>query len=233
MTPANILIIEDDPAILRVVKDNFVTRGYRVQTARNGEEGLDAALNGRPDLIILDIMLPKINGFEICRAVRAEKLEMPILMLTAKGQEEDIVRGLELGADDYITKPFSVRELMARAQAFLRRYQAGAAPCYKFGRFQLDTVSHRLLKDGVEVPLTTKEFRLLEYFLQRPGRAFTRDSIMNAVWGNTVMVTARSVDRCVTTLRSKIEPDPHRPTFIHTIREIGYRFESGPTDAAD
>jgi DNA-binding response OmpR family regulator len=122
---------------------------------------------------------------------------------------------------------------MARAQAFLRRYQAGAAPCYKFGRFQLDTVSHRLLKDGVEVPLTTKEFRLLEYFLQRPGRAFTRDSIMNAVWGNTVMVTARSVDRCVTTLRSKIEPDPHRPTFIHTIREIGYRFESGPTDAAD
>ncbi|MGA2221862.1 MAG: response regulator transcription factor [Verrucomicrobiia bacterium] len=233
MTPANILIIEDDPAILRVVKDNFVTRGYRVQTARNGEEGLDAALNGRPDLIILDIMLPKINGFEICRAVRAEKLEMPILMLTAKGQEEDIVRGLELGADDYITKPFSVRELMARARAFLRRCQAGAAPYYKFGRLRLDTISHRLLKDGVEVPLTAKEFRLLEYFLQRPGRAFTRDSIMNAVWGNTVMVTARSVDRCVTTLRSKIEPDPHRPTFIHTIREIGYRFESGPTDAAD
>jgi DNA-binding response OmpR family regulator len=233
MTPANILIIEDDPAILRVVKDNFVTRGCRVRTARNGEEGLDAALNGRPDLIILDIMLPKINGFEICRAVRAEKLEMPILMLTAKGQEEDIVRGLELGADDYITKPFSVRELMARAQAFLRRYQAGAAPCYKFGRFQLDTVSHRLLKDGVEVPLTNKEFCLLEYFLQRPGRAFTRDSIMNAVWGNTIMVTARSVDRCVTTLRGKIEPDPHRPMFIHTIREIGYRFETGPTDAAD
>lgn len=233
MTPANILIIEDDPAILRVVKDNFVTRGYRVQTARNGEEGLDAALNGRPDLIILDIMLPKINGFEICRAVRAEKLEMPILMLTAKGQEEDIVRGLELGADDYITKPFSVRELMARAQAFLRRSQAGAAPCYKFGRCRLDTISHRLLKDGVEVPLTNKEFRLLEYFLQRPGRAFTRDSIMNAVWGNAVMVTARSVDRCVTTLRSKIEPYPHRPTFIHTIREIGYRFEPGPTDAAD
>ena len=227
MNPANILIIEDDPAILRVVKDNFVTRGYRVQTARNGEEGLDAALNGRPDLIILDIMLPKINGFEICRAVRAEKLEMPILMLTAKGQEEDIVRGLELGADDYITKPFSVRELMARAQAFLRRYQAGAAPCYKFGRFQLDTVSHRLLKNGIEVSLTNKEFRLLEYFLQRPGRAFTRDSIMNVVWGNTIMVTARSVDRCVTTLRSKIEPDPRNPTFIHTIREIGYRFETG------
>jgi DNA-binding response OmpR family regulator len=228
MTPSKILIIEDDPTILRVVKDNFATRGYSVQAAHNGEEGLDAALNGRPDLIILDIMLPKINGFEICRAVRAEKLEMPILMLTAKGQEEDIVRGLELGADDYITKPFSIRELVARAQAFLRRQQAGAAAYYKFGNCRLDTVSHRLIKDGIEVRLTTKEFRLLEYFLQHPGRAFTRDSIMNAVWGNTVMVTARSVDRCVTTLRSKIEPDPHRPTFIHTIREIGYRFENRP-----
>jgi len=227
MTPANILIIEDDAAILRVVKDNFVSRGYRVQTARNGEEGLEAALAGQADLILLDIMLPKVNGFEICRAVRAEKLEMPILMLTAKGQEEDIVRGLELGADDYITKPFSLRELLARAQAFLRRRQAGAAPVYTFGACRLDTVSHRLLKDGAEVPLTNKEFRMLEYFLQHPGRAFTRDSIMNAVWGNSVMVTARSVDRCVTTLRSKIEPDPHHPAFIHTIREIGYRFESG------
>jgi len=227
MTPANILIIEDDPAILRVVKDNFASRGYRVQTARDGEEGLNAALNCGPDLIVLDIMLPKINGFEICRAVRAEKLEMPILMLTAKGQEEDIIRGLELGADDYITKPFSIRELMARAQAFLRRQHAGAAPSYHFGRCELDTISHRLLKDGVEVPLTSKEFRLLEFFLQRPGRALTRETIMNTVWGNSIMVTARSVDRCVTTLRSKVEPDPHRPVFIHTIREIGYRFEIG------
>ena len=232
MTPAKILIIEDDPTILRVLKDNFATRGYCVQIARDGEEGLDSALNGRPDLILLDIMLPKINGFEICRAVRAEKLDMPILMLTAKGQEEDIVRGLELGADDYITKPFSIRELLARAQAFLRRQQVGAAVSYKFGRCHLDISSHRLLKEGDEVPLTNKEFRLLEYFLQHPGRAFTRDSIMNAVWGNAVMVTARSVDRCVTTLRSKIEPDPHRPTFIHTIREIGYRFENGPKEQA-
>jgi DNA-binding response OmpR family regulator len=228
MTPSKILVIEDDPTILRVLKDNFAARGFSVQVARNGEEGLDAALNGRPDLILLDIMLPKINGFEICRAVRAEKLEMPILMLTAKGQEEDIVRGLELGADDYITKPFSIRELVARAQAFLRRRQAGAAASYNFGCFRLDTSSHRLLKSGVEVSLTNKEFCLLEFFLQHPGRAFTRDSIMNAVWGNTVMVTARSVDRCITTLRGKIEPDPRGPKFIHTIREIGYRFENGP-----
>ena len=224
MTPATILIVEDDPTILRVVKDNCATRGHRILTARDGEAGLDLALNRNPDLIVLDLMLPRVNGYEICRAVRAEKLTMPILMLTAKGQEEDIVRGLELGADDYITKPFSIRELMARVQAFLRRSQAGAAPSYEFGDGVLDAVSHRLLRAGLEVPLTSKEFRLLEYFLQRPGRALTRDSIMQAVWGNAVLVTARSVDRCVTTLRAKIEPDPHHPTFIHTIREIGYRF---------
>jgi len=226
MTPATILIIEDDPTILRVVRDNCVTKGYQVLTALDGEVGLKSALDEGPDLILLDLMLPKVNGYEICRAVRAEKLEIPILMLTAKGQEEDIVRGLEMGADDYITKPFSMRELMARIQATLRRQRGDAKVSYEFGDCRLDTVSHRLFKKGVEQLLTAKEFRLLEYFLQRPGRALTRDSIMNAVWGNSVMVTARSVDRCVTTLRSKIEPDPHRPAFILTVREIGYRFES-------
>jgi DNA-binding response OmpR family regulator len=226
MTPAKILIIEDDAAIVRVLQDNFAARGHQVQTARSGDAGLDLALNSGPDLIVLDIMLPKVNGFEICRAVRAEKLEMPILMLTAKGQEEDIIRGLELGADDYITKPFSVRELMARAHAFLRRHQLGGAPSHEFGSCRFDTESRRLWRGEEEIALTSKEFRLLAFMLQRPGRALTRDSIMNAVWGNSVMVTSRSVDRCVTTLRSKIEPDPQHPTFIHTIREIGYRFES-------
>jgi len=226
MTPATILIVEDDPTILRVVQDNCVARGHRTLTARDGEEGLALALDRGPDLILLDLMLPKVNGYEICRAVRTEGLTMPILMLTAKGQEEDVVRGLELGADDYITKPFGVRELMARVQAFLRRQRAGAAPSYEFGPWRLDTVSHRLLRGEEVVPLTGKEFRLLEYFLQRPGRALTRESIMNSVWGNSIIVTARSVDRCVTTLRSKIEVDPRCPVFIHTIREIGYRFES-------
>ena len=122
-----------------MVKDNCAAKGRRVLTARNGEAGLDAALNARPDLILLDIMLPKINGYEICRAVRAEKLETPILMLTAKGQEEDIVHGLDIGADDYLTKPFSVRELMARVQALLRRHRAGDAPVFEFGECQLDT----------------------------------------------------------------------------------------------
>src|SRR4051794_10554153 len=220
-----ILIIEDDAALLRGLKDNFEAQNYVVRPARDGNVGFTSALADSPDLVILDVMLPKMNGFEICRAIRAKGLEMPIIMLTAKGQEEDIVRGLELGADDYITKPFSIRELMARVQAFLRRHRGGESTVYEFGDCSLDTVSHRLRKGGVEVALTTKEFRLLEYFLQRTGRALTRDSIMNAVWGNAVMVTSRSVDRCVTTLRSKIEPDPHRPTFIHMIRDIGYRFE--------
>jgi DNA-binding response OmpR family regulator len=227
MSSAKILVIEDDATILRVVKDNFVSQGYQVQTARDGAKGLEAALNDGPDLIVLDIMLPEMNGFEICRAVRLEKLEMPILMLTAKGQEEDIVRGLELGADDYITKPFSVRELMARAQAFLRRNHAGTKPVHEFGNCRLDTVSHRLFKSGVEIPLTSKEYRLLEFFLQRPGRALTRDSILTSVWGNSLMVTTRSVDRCVTTLRGKIETDSREPTFIQTIRDVGYRFETG------
>ncbi len=222
---SHLLLVEDDPTILRVLNDNFTMRGYQVSTARDGEEGLDMALNQMPDLIVLDLMLPKINGYEICRAVRAEKLTMPILMLTAKGQEEDIIRGLELGADDYITKPFGIRELMARVQAFLRRRQGDTAPVYEFGSCKLDVAAHRLFRHSAEVTLTGKEFRLLEYFLQSPGRALTRQSIMNAVWGNAVMVTARSVDRCVTTLRSKIEPIPDRPVFIQTIREIGYRFE--------
>jgi DNA-binding response OmpR family regulator len=145
-------------------------------------------------------------------------------MLTAKGQEDDIVRGLELGADDYVTKPFSIRELMARVKAFLRR-QGPEAASYEFGDCRLDLTAHKLFRRGAEVDLTAKEFRLLEFFARRAGRALTRDSILEGVWGNEVIVTDRSVDRCVTTLRSKIEPDPRNPRFIHTIRDIGYRFE--------
>ena len=150
---------------------------------------------------------------------------MPIIMLTAKGQEDDIVRGLELGADDYVTKPFSIRELMARVKAFLRR-QGPEAAVHEFGDCRLDLTAHKLFRKGKEIELTAKEFRLLEFFVKRAGRALTRDSILEAVWGNEVIVTDRSVDRCVTTLRGKIEPDPRAPRFIQTIRDIGYRFES-------
>ncbi len=225
MQGSSVLIIEDDPALLRGLKDNFEAQQYRVQLARDGREGLSAAVANPPDLLVLDIMLPKLNGYEICRALRAKRLEMPIIMLTAKGQEEDILRGLELGADDYVTKPFSVRELLARAKAFLRRREAGASAVFPFGDCKLDFAAHKLFRNGEEVPLTAKEFRLLEFFTKRPGRALTRDQILDGVWGNAIVVNDRSVDRCVTTLRAKIEADPRRPCHIQTIRDIGYRFE--------
>ena len=223
MDRRTILIIEDDPALLRGLKDNFEAQNYSVQVSRDGEMGLAAALAKPPDLILLDIMLPKMNGFEICRAIRARGLDMPIIMLTAKGQEEDIVRGLELGADDYVTKPFSIRELLARAKAFLRRLQQ--LDVVAFGECKLDLTAHKLFRNGREVELTAKEFRLLEFFVNRTGRALTRDQILNAVWGSDIIVNDRSVDRCVTTLRAKIEADPHHPVHIATIRDIGYRFE--------
>src|SRR6266850_7123268 len=225
MPAASILLIEDDPALLRGLKDNFEAQNYRVQIAREGREGLSAALANPPDLLLLDIMLPRMNGYEICRALRARQLEMPIIMLTAKGQEEDIIRGLELGADDYVTKPFSIRELLARARAFLRRRQAAPVAVIRFGDCKLDLTAHKLFRNNKEVALTTKEFRLLEFFIRRAGRALTRDQILDAVWGNDIMVNDRSVDRCVTTLRAKIEADPHYPRYIQTIRDVGYRFE--------
>ena len=224
MPPHKILIIEDDPALLRGLKDNFETAGYVVQTAADGQRGLDALLREPPDLVLLDLMLPKVNGYDICRTARARHLEMPIIMLTAKGQEEDIVRGLELGADDYVTKPFGIRELLARVKAFLRR-QGGDALIHAFGPYRLDLTAHKLFKRKVEITLTAKEFRLLEFFVQRAGRALTRNGILDAVWGDEVIVADRSVDRCVTTLRAKIEADPRDPVFIQTIRDIGYRFE--------
>jgi DNA-binding response OmpR family regulator len=225
MTAKTILIIEDDATLQRGLKDNFEAQGYRVRIAGDGQKGLDALLKEPPDLLLLDLMLPKVNGYEICRVARSRQLDMPIIMLTAKGQEDDIVRGLELGADDYVTKPFSIRELLARVKAFLRR-QGPESSGYEFGDCRLDLTAHKLFKKGAEVELTAKEFRLLEFFVKRAGRALTRDSILDAVWGNEVIVTDRSVDRCVTTLRGKIEPDPRNPVFIQTIRDIGYRFEA-------
>jgi DNA-binding response OmpR family regulator len=227
MSDQSILIIEDDPALLRGLTDNFRAQGYDVRTATDGNAGLAAVFGEPPDLVLLDIMLPKLNGYEICRQVRERKLELPIIMLTAKGQEEEIVRGLELGADDYVTKPFSIRELLARVKALLRRRGAGDEAIHQIGDATFDLVSHKLTRSGhgEEIPLTTKEYRMLEYFVRRPNRALARSDIIDHVWGRSVIVTSRSVDRCITTLRGKIEPDPRKPTFIHTIRDVGYRFE--------
>ncbi len=225
MSSAGILIVEDDPVLARGLADNFRDHGYRVEVASDGRLGLAAAIATSPDLILLDIMLPHLNGFELCRQLRQRKMEMPIVMLTAKGQEDDVVRGLELGADDYITKPFSIRELLARTKALLRRQASTPEPGYRIGDFHLDLVSHRLTRDGIEVSLTSKEFGLLAYFVSRPNRALTRRDILEHVWGRSIIVTERSIDRCVTTLRAKIESDPSGPRFIHTIRDVGYRFE--------
>lgn len=225
MAEQTVLIIEDDPALLRGLQDNFAQREYAVLCATDGERGLEQALKSKPDLIILDIMLPKINGYEVCRSLRERKLDVPIIMLTAKTQEEDIVLGLNLGADDYVTKPFSIKELLARANALLRRRRSAEAASYRFGRCTLDLAARKLYRDEREVALTPKEFNLLVLFCRRAGRALTRDEILAQVWGRDILVTHRSVDRCINTLRNKIEPDPHDPAHIQTVRDIGYRFE--------
>ena len=226
MSEGRVLLIEDEAALARGLSDMLRARGFDVEIAADGQHGLDAALSGRADLLLLDVMLPKVNGFEICRAVRRQGIDVPILMLTAKGQEDDIVLGLNLGADDYITKPFRSAELIARVRAFLRR-RRGSGTCCRFGECEIDLPGRKVRRQGVTLDLTAKEFALLAYFTTRPGCALSRDTILNAVWGSSVFVTPRSIDRCVATLRAKVEPDPHNPVFIQTVREIGYRFEPG------
>ena len=221
---ARILIVEDEPALMRGLTDMFRARGFEITSARDGAAGLDAALSDPPDVILLDIMLPKMTGYEVCRAIRDRAVDVPILMLTAKGQEEDIILGLNLGADDYITKPFKIGELIARVNALLRR-RGTAQPVHRFGECEIDLQARTVRRGGRSVPLTSKEFKLLAFFLERPGRALSRDTILDAVWGSSVFVTPRSIDRCVTTLRAKLEPNSRKPIYIHTLRDIGYRFE--------
>jgi DNA-binding response OmpR family regulator len=224
---SRLLIVEDEPALLRGLSDILRSKGCEVLTATDGEAGLDLALSQPVDLILLDIMLPKLNGYEVCRAIRERGRDVPILMLTARGQEKDIILGLNLGADDYVTKPFKLGELVARVNAFLRRRNTARTEVCRFGDCELNLAARKLFRQGSEIELTAKEYGLLAYLAARPGRALTRDDILDAVWGNSVMVTQRSVDRCVTTLRAKIEPDPRDPTYVRTIRDIGYRFEPG------
>ncbi|MCC6580265.1 MAG: response regulator transcription factor [Phycisphaeraceae bacterium] len=226
MGSERILIVEDDPALRRGLKDNFAFEGYDVLEAVDGQQGLDLAMSSSPDVIVLDIMLPKINGYEICRILRKRGLECPIVMLTAKGQEQDILLGLDIGADDYVTKPFSVKQLLARVSAMLRRQRQGATTSHAFGPFTLDVSSRRLLREGREIPLTPKEFGVLALLAGRPDRAMSRRDILREVWGRDVFVTLRSVDRCINTLRAKIEDDPTTPRYIHTVRPLGYRFEA-------
>jgi DNA-binding response OmpR family regulator len=219
-----ILLVEDEPAIVRGLSDTLAGHGFDVTVATDGQAGLDEALKGEADLILLDVMLPSVNGYEICQAVRGHGLDVPILMLTAKGQEPDVVLGLNVGADDYIVKPFRSGELVARVQAFLRRHRSAPTRC-TFGDCEIDLLARRVRRRGVDVELTAKEYALLAFFAGHPGRALPRALILDAVWGTSVFVTPRSVDRCVTTLRAKVEPDPRAPAYVQTVRDVGYRFE--------
>ena len=220
-----VLIIEDNPTMARALKDNFTIKGYRVKTASDGQAGLDAAMKGDANLIILDIMLPKINGFEICSRLRDKKLNTPIIMLTAKDQEQDIVMGLNLGADDYVTKPFSIKQLLARAEALLRRTMQTEPDVYQFGDFKLDVANEKLTRNDVEVPLSPKEFKVLHLLVKRQSSVLTRDEILNSAFGSAHFVSTKNIDGFIKAIRSKIEPDANRPVFIHTVVDIGYKFE--------
>jgi DNA-binding response OmpR family regulator len=227
-----ILVVEDDPSILRGLQLNLTMEGYRVRSAMDGEAGLRLAREERPDLLVVDVMLPKLGGLELIRALRLEDADLPILVLSAKGQESDKVAGLELGADDYIVKPFSLKELLARIGAALRRPRArgeiGAGRTQRrFGRAEVDLAARRLVVDGALVELTQKEFDLLAFFVAHPGRAFRREELVRAVWGSAYEGTARTVDNFVARLRAHIGDDAERPRHLETVRGIGYRFTPG------
>ena len=209
--------------------DKFRSEGYEVRVACDGHSAIDQADEDPPDLILLDVMLPGCDGFEVCRALRDDSgFTMPIIMLTARGHERDVVRGLNLGADDYITKPFRIAELHARVQAALRRRNGGtldSRAVYEFGNGVLDCEAQQLRCHGKIVELTRQEFSFLAFFAANPHHALTREAILRATEKRSAFSGVRTVDRCVKNLRAKIETDPKRPTHIITIRDIGYRFE--------
>ena len=225
-----ILIIEDDRDIVELVRYNLANEGFQVSAALDGSTGLGPLKKSPPDLLLLDLMLPKLSGLEICREIRRDESlnRLPILMLTARGEEADRVVGLEMGADDYVTKPFSPRELLARVKALLRRAEppSDAPRVIEVGKLAIDPASYRVSHSGKAVPLSTLEFRLLYYLASRPNRVFTRDQLLDAVWGTDRFVTPRSVDVYVRRLREKIESDPENPTHLKTVRGAGYLFET-------
>ena len=221
-----VLVIEDDAAILRGLADNLVHEGYEVVTATNGEAGYGLQKSQKPDLIILDLMLPRMNGLELCRKLRSEGVQIPILMLTARSEESDRVIGLDLGADDYVTKPFSLRELMARVRALLRRIHADTdlPDKLQFGDVQVDFRRYVARRCGKLVEMTRKEFATLRILVARSGEVVTREELLNEVWGYEAYPVSRTVDNHIAGLRAKLEKDPSRPVHIRTVHGVGYRF---------
>jgi len=225
-----LLIVEDDKDIVELVRYNLEKEGYQTSVAADGLTALSTLKKSAPDLVILDLMLPKLPGLEVCREIRRDQAlnRLPILMLTARGEEADRVVGLEMGADDYVTKPFSPRELVARVKALLRRTEpAGEAEKpVEIRGLLIDPASYRVARGGKPIALSTLEFRLLYYLARRPDRVFSRDQLLDAVWGTDRFVTPRSVDVYIRRLREKVEADPEKPEYLKTVRGAGYIFDA-------
>ena len=225
-----LLIIEDELPMRTALADALAAEGYRVLTAADGQAGLDRALAEKPDLILLDLMMPRLDGFSVCAELRRVGHAVPILMLTAKGQVEDRVKGLDVGADDYLVKPFSTEELLARVRAILRRAQKAAKPLrvLALGDVRLDFAQQQAWRGKKPLHLTAKEFAVLRLLAEAEGEPVSRDRFLDAVWGYTAFPTTRTVDMHIATLRSKIEKNPDKPRFIHTVHGVGYRLELKP-----
>jgi two-component system alkaline phosphatase synthesis response regulator PhoP len=222
---ARILIVDDEPEIVRGLEDNLAYEGYETVTATNGADALRAVTSETPDLVLLDIMMPKLSGWDVCRELRRRGIDVPVIMLTARGEEVDRVLGLELGADDYVTKPFSLRELLARVRAVLRR----PGPRQKsdglvFGDVRVERRGRRVVKAGRDLHMTRKEFDLLVYLVEHRGEVVTRERLLDEVWGYERFPTTRTVDTHVLRLRRKLEADPDHPRWIQTVHAQGYRF---------
>jgi len=226
MGTTKVLIVEDEPNMVAGLRDNFEYEGFRVITALDGVEGLEKALQDSPDLVVLDVMMPRMSGLDVCRQLKAKRPSIPIIMLTARGQEVDKVVGLELGADDYVTKPFSIRELLARVKAVLRRSQTlpKEQDRYAFGDVEVNLRSYQVLRNGKPIEFSNKEFELLKHFLCHSGETLSRDRLLDEVWGYENFPTTRTVDAHIVRLRQKLEPVPDQPRFFLTVHGVGYKF---------
>jgi DNA-binding response OmpR family regulator len=221
-----ILIVEDEPNMVAGLRDNFEFEGYEVLSAYDGSEGLEKALASSPDLVLLDVMMPKMSGLDVCKQLKAKRPSIPIIMLTARGQEIDKVVGLELGADDYVTKPFSIRELVARVKAVLRRSHTlpKEHDRYSFSDVEVDLRTCQITRAGKQIEFSAMEFELLKYFICNAGEVLSRERLLEDVWGYDRYPTTRTVDAHLVRLRQKLEPSPEQPRFFLTVHGMGYRF---------
>jgi two-component system, OmpR family, alkaline phosphatase synthesis response regulator PhoP len=227
VTPQHrILLVEDEPGLVLTLRDRLSREGYAVETATDGESGLSRAAGEAFDLVLLDVMLPRMGGFDVLKDLRKRNVETPVIMLTARGQVVDKVVGLKLGADDYVTKPFEMVELLARIEAKLRRAPSTPHPTegYQFGGIRVDFRRAEVMKEGAPLDLSAREFQLLKYFIEHRGATLTRDELLNEVWGYNAMPSTRTVDVHVAWLRQKIEPNPRHPQFVLTVHGMGYKF---------